>query len=934
MRLKLSLLLVFIITFSWSQTTKTFTTNGILAIPAGVASINAQAWGGGGSGGGASGSGILLGRGAAGGGGGAYVSATLSVASGQVINVEVAGQTPGTSGSNGTHGGFSTITGFESSFLAAGGSGGGANNDGGTPLGGNGGSVSSSAGTVKLAGFNGVQGNTWSLLSLLLTSGAGGAGANLGGAGGAAVGSLILGNAPGNAGSAPGGGGSGAINSALGTAQVGGAGGAGRVIISYTCPTYNITGATASNVCISGGSNESFVTVASSAAALPAGGYTVTYNRSNPNATGLTANMTVTTTGTGTFTATGFTAVGNSIIQITNITSQSCSSNITSNNTATVIISPATVGGVVSGGTTINTGNTSGLLTLSGHTGSVVKWQSSVSPFTTWVDIVNTNATYTSGVLNETTQFRAVVKSGTCMGVNSEPTTVIVTTIPSIQLAEFASDVCSDGSATTTSLSYKGTTGNPFSYSIVWNSSPVNSFAAVTDAALPASPITINVPEETAEGTYTGTLTVKNAGGNSIGKTFEVTVRKTPYISTTGTITPITASTNSQFASLFYSGTSGSLFLYSIDWDSAANAALLTDQVESASYFQTEGGSLDTIVIPANVPAGIYNGTLYLSNLTGTCTSSQSVLILINEPEPPTIELADYAENVCYNGSATTTSLSYQGTTGDPVTYSIVWNVYTETGYLEDVTDAVLPSSPITINIPAGIPADTYVGKLKVKNTNGDVSASYTFRVVVNQTFDITTEEYASQVFQSTNDQNTRISYYLEPGTLSPTSYYIDWNPTANQALLADQPDTSFFFDPNAALPEINTIYVPANLSPGVYSGTLYVTDGICVVSNEIGLNVLAASAFSKSIAATPEIENFAKNAILVTTLNKVINVSSSDQNINKVFVYDTSGNLIYKKNTVGDSKLVIDNLGASNQILIVKVILDDNSIKTKKVIH
>ena len=74
-----------------------------------------------------------------------------------------------------------------------------------------------------------------------------------------------------------------------------------------------------------------------------------------------------------------------------------------------IVVNPATVGGTVSGGSTICAGSPSGQLTLSGQTGTVVKWQSSVSPFTTWTDIVNTATTYTTGVLAQTTQFRAVV---------------------------------------------------------------------------------------------------------------------------------------------------------------------------------------------------------------------------------------------------------------------------------------------------------------------------------------------------------------------------------------------------------------------------------------------------------------------------------------------------------------------------------------------
>ncbi len=92
----------------------------------------------------------------------------------------------------------------------------------------------------------------------------------------------------------------------------------------------------------------------------------------------------------------------------------------------TIVVDPTTVPGLVSGGTTICTGNTSATLTLTGNVGDVIRWESSESPFTTWTPIVNTATTYTSGALSATTQFRAVVQSGSCTTANSASTTVTV----------------------------------------------------------------------------------------------------------------------------------------------------------------------------------------------------------------------------------------------------------------------------------------------------------------------------------------------------------------------------------------------------------------------------------------------------------------------------------------------------------------------------
>ncbi|TPG45317.1 T9SS sorting signal type C domain-containing protein [Flavobacterium pectinovorum] len=944
MKLKLSMLFVFFVAFSWSQSTTTFTGNGTFVVPAGITSISVQAWGGGGSGGGASGAGLLFGRGAAGGGGGAYASKVLTVTPGETLNVIVAGTTSGTT-ANGSAGSSSTIAGYQSSILAAGGSGGAANDAGGNPVGGIGGTVAASAGTTKIAGANGGNGCSWSLLSLLLSSGAGGSGANSGGAGGAAVASLLLGTAPGNPGAAPGGAGSGAINSALGTAQVGGAGGAGKVIISYTCPTFTLSSISSLNICSSSGST-SPVTVTSPA--LPVGNYIVTYDRTSPSATGLTANLSVTTYGTGTFTATGLTTVGPSTITITKITAGTCVSNITAINSTNIFIAPATVGGTVSGGTTINYGSTSGLLTLSGHTGFVVKWQSAISPFTNWTDIANTATTYTSGPLTATTQFRAVVQSASTCGVeNSTPTTVTVTPLPTIALATTAVSLCLRPSqintAHSTALSYTATTGSPVSYSIVWNPTPTNSLVAVTDAPLPASPISIAIPAGTAFGTYTGTLTVKNAGGgvSSPGSVFTVTIGETPSIVQpfNSQVNAVYTSTSAQSTLIRYSSTTGSPTSFYIDWDATANAASLADQSSTPFAFtSTPGANTFPIQISANAQAGVFNGTMYLVN--NLCTYSFAISVKISPL--PTITLSATAENICvpsgFFSGELSSSISYTATTGSPETYSIVWNSTPTPDGLIAVTDAPLPASPIIIDVNTSeLSLGTYTGTLTVKNADGVSSVGSVFTLVVGQKPSIV-QPFSSQVdpvYTSTSAQTTPIRYVSTTG--SPTSFYIDWDATANAASLADQGSTAYAFSSTSGS---NTfpIDISANAQAGLFNGTMYLANEFCTYSFPISVKIspsparVQQSATNQNVVLADNATNKTDN-ISIIAVNRAINVDSFDQKMSKVYVYDLSGNLVYRKDSVGNSKLTIDNL-KSNQILVVKVVLDNNHTQTKKVLY
>ncbi|RUT69737.1 hypothetical protein D0817_14030 [Flavobacterium cupreum] len=430
---KLSALFLFVFASSLAQNiSNTYITNTSVFVPPGLSTMTVHAWGAGGAGGGSGVPGGGFGRGGAGGGGGAYATATISVSTlnNTNINAVVGATTTGTTG-NGANGASSTITGFESVILAVGGSGGTANTAGGTPTGGTGGQASASIGNpaTKASGGNGDPGGT-SLLSLLFSSGKGGAGAAPGGgAGGAGIASVVLGvNSVGNPGAGPGGGDGGAMTAGTGGPLAGGAGAHGQIRIDYTCPTYSITGISAANACTSAGT--SVVTLTGSAASLPVGTYTVTYNRSNPSGTALTATLTVAVAGTGTFTAVGLTVAGTPAITVTNLAAGPCTSTIGSNNIGNVTVFGPTAGGAVTGTSPICSGATSGLLTLSGHTGTILNWESSVSPFSSWTNINHTTATYTSGPLTATTQFRAIVQNGPCASVASTPVTITVNPLP------------------------------------------------------------------------------------------------------------------------------------------------------------------------------------------------------------------------------------------------------------------------------------------------------------------------------------------------------------------------------------------------------------------------------------------------------------------------------------------------------------------------
>jgi hypothetical protein len=409
-----------------AQTTNTFTTSGSFVVAAGLTSVTAECWGAGGAGGGND-----TGTSAGGGGGGGYSRATITVAPNTIIPYTV-GIGPAGATTSGLDGSGSTFQSVSASGGKGGTSGtgavagvGGAPGVGTTWTGGHGASGSLVAGLLYAGGGGGGAGTASN--GNTTTNGVGAAAVTGGGAGGNGAGVVGVGQP----GAVPGGGGGGAQGLLGLFNNTGGKGGNGQIKLTYTCPTYGFTGLTAGNACVTSGTSS--IQLTSTPALLPVGNYTVTYNRSAPSAggTGLTASMTVGTAGSGSFDAVGLTAVGSSTITITRIASGTCGNNFSTANTVNATVFAASVGGTIAGSGTICSGGNSPTLTLSGHTGTVQKWQYAITPFTTWVDIANTTSTaYVFTSLMQTIRFRAVVVNGPCAESISSEAVVTVNPLP------------------------------------------------------------------------------------------------------------------------------------------------------------------------------------------------------------------------------------------------------------------------------------------------------------------------------------------------------------------------------------------------------------------------------------------------------------------------------------------------------------------------
>jgi hypothetical protein len=170
------------------------------------------------------------------------------------------------------------------------------------------------------------------------------------------------------------------------------------------------------------------------------------------------------------------------------VSNTGCTSVRSTNYTLAYTVNPLSVGGSVAGSTTVCAAVNSTVLTLSGHTGSVTKWQSStVSDFSSSVtDITNTTNTLTATNLLATTYYRAIITSGACASATSGTAAITVTPVSVGGILAGTGTICS--STTSSTLTLSGEVGNI----IKWQSSPVSDFSSgVVDIANTTASLTV-----------------------------------------------------------------------------------------------------------------------------------------------------------------------------------------------------------------------------------------------------------------------------------------------------------------------------------------------------------------------------------------------------------------------------------------------------------
>ena len=305
----------------------------------------------------------------------------------------------------------------------------------------------------------------------------------------------------------------------------------------------------------------------------------------------------------------------------------------TTSATATLVVNPATVAGSISAAsTTVCGGSNSGTINLTGNVGSVVGWEQATN-FGPFVPVVppNTTTSLSYSGLNDTTQYRVIVKSGECASAISD--TALIQIIPAAVGGQVtgapATPLCANDTTTRT-LTLTGSSGTIQR----WESS-ING-VAFTDIGNGGS-LTLNykaslLPQTTyfrarlKDGTCphvfsaldTVTINPISNAGTVVGGVSLCDTGNTGFVNITGFVGNVLG---------WLSSTDGTVFT---PVAASANDTLFYNNLTDTTYYraivQNSPCESDTsAIVTVNVSPNVVGGTL--TGGTSYCTSTNSTLL-------------------------------------------------------------------------------------------------------------------------------------------------------------------------------------------------------------------------------------------------------------------------------------------------------------------
>lgn len=611
---------------------------------------------------------------------------------------------------------------------------------------------------------------------------------------------------------------------------------------------------------------------------------------------------------------------------------------------ANVIVDATTVGGAVTGGTTICSGSTSGTLTLAGHTGSIVRWEYAVSPFTSWTTISNTNDTYTSGALTATTQFRAVVQNGSCLEAGSATTTVTV-------------------GGTTTWNGSAWSNSAPTSTSTAIIAGDYNVAANITACSLTVTSGTVVIPSgynvtlNSALTVSGGTFTLNNnanliqntedANSGSITVKRDASMRRLDY---TYWSSPVASQNLLDFSpqtltNRFYTFNESSNAFNAVADPSATNFAIAKGYSIRASNFLPPAGTV--VTVNSQFDGVPNNGT---KTIAVAYSGSGKGYNLIGNPYPSTIDANAF--------------LNYSGNEGT----LYFWTHYVQQAGASNYAtfnnsggtagaNGITPNG--TIQVGQGfIYAKTAAGTATFTNAMRVGNNSNQF--FKNSTTALERHRIWLNLSNATTVYNQTLVGYIE-GATQGIDAGIDGTILETGTTISSRINNENYVIQGRALPFDATDLVPLSFSAatadsytlnidhvdGLFSGsqTVYLKDNLLGTTHDIKANPYTFTSDAGTFNNRFEIvytssplavhtPTFDANSVIVYKQNEAISINAGATVMASIKVFDIRGRLLFENKAVNATTTTIKNLKAEQQMLLVQITSNDARVVTKKIVY
>ena len=366
---------------------------------------------------------------------------------------------------------------------------------------------------------------------------------------------------------------------------------------------------------------------------------------------------------------------------------------------AVVTVNQPTVGGTATATASSVCSGSGTTISLSGQTGSIVRWESSPDGGT-WTPIASTTSPLSTGNLTATTLFRAIVRNGDCTEVDSGAATVTVNPVSVGGTATAASETLCSGSSTTISLS--GQTG-----SIVrWESSPDgNTWTSIASTANPFNTSTLTASKRFHAVVLSGGCSESNSSDAlvTVNSPPSITGQPSPAIKLAGAAASFTVTADHATAYQWRkNGTpigGATLSTYTIDPVGTGDAAGYDCVVSGASPCATTTSSTATLTVGSKL--------VFSSEPVSTTAGATmpAVEVQIQDQSGNGVAVSDVTISLALNGSGTLGgSASVATDANGRATFSTLSITKADTGYTLTATSTGLtPATSIAFTINAAV---------------------------------------------------------------------------------------------------------------------------------------------------------------------------------------------------------------------------------------